>query len=132
MLDFTGADAKRERAECAVRARMAVAANDRHTGLRQAKFRSDDVHDALFARANVEERDAEVGAISSQHLDLFSCDWISNWQSSIGSWHVVIDCGDCQLRTTHGTICCPQAIESLGRGNLVNQVQIDVEKDGFI
>ena len=47
MFDFTRADAERECAERAVRRGVAVAADDRHAGLREALFRAHDVNDAL-------------------------------------------------------------------------------------
>ena len=48
---FAGADAKGDRAEGAVRGGVAVAADDRHTWLGDAQFRSDDVYDALIGMA---------------------------------------------------------------------------------
>ena len=48
---FAGADAEGDGAEGAVRGGMAVAADDGHTGLGDAEFGSDDVHDALVGMA---------------------------------------------------------------------------------
>jgi hypothetical protein len=56
VLDLAGADAVRQRAEGAVGAGVAVAADHRHARQRGALLRADDVHDAL---ALVQER--EVG-----------------------------------------------------------------------
>ena len=50
VLDFARADAERQRAERAVRRGVAVAADDRHAGLRVALLRADDVDDALPRR----------------------------------------------------------------------------------
>ena len=47
MLDFTGADAKCQRAEGAMRGGVAIAADYRHAGLRKAELGTDYVHDAL-------------------------------------------------------------------------------------
>ena len=47
VLHFAGADAEGQRAERAVRGGVAVAADHRHAGLREAQFRADHVHDAL-------------------------------------------------------------------------------------
>src|SRR5664279_2102282 len=44
---LAGADAERQRAECAVSGGMAIAAGDRHAGLGQAQFGSDNVYDPL-------------------------------------------------------------------------------------
>jgi hypothetical protein len=47
VLDLGRADAERQRAEGAVRRRVAVAADDRHPRLRQPLLGADDVHDPL-------------------------------------------------------------------------------------
>src|SRR5439155_13221585 len=57
------ADAERQRAERAVRARVAVAAYHRYAGLREAELGSDDVHDPLSLVAEREQRDAELLAV---------------------------------------------------------------------
>ena len=51
VLDLGRADPERERAEGAVRGRVAVAADDRHARLRQAELGPDHVDDPLAARA---------------------------------------------------------------------------------
>ena len=56
--DFGGADAERERADRAVRGRVAVAAHDEHARLRQPLLGRDDVHDALARIVDAEHRDA--------------------------------------------------------------------------
>src|SRR4029077_7468151 len=61
---LTGADAECDRAERAVRAGVAVAAGDRHPGLRQAELGADHVHDALMAGVGAEELDAELAAVA--------------------------------------------------------------------
>ncbi len=48
MLDFAGANPKRQGSERAVRRGVAVAADNGLTGLRNAEFRPDDMHDALI------------------------------------------------------------------------------------
>ena len=64
--DLGAADAEGEGAECPVRARMAVAANDGHAGLRRAELGTDDVHDAAPRIAHAEQLDAELGAVALQ------------------------------------------------------------------
>ena len=63
MLDFRSANPKRQRAKSAVRAGMAVAADNRHAGLRQSQFRTDHVHDALFGRIDIKQPNAEFLAV---------------------------------------------------------------------
>ena len=63
VLDLARPDPERQRAERAVRARVAVAAHDRHAGLRQAELRADHVNDALAVVAHREQPDAELLAV---------------------------------------------------------------------
>ena len=58
--DLGRADAEGEGAESAVRARVAVAANDGLAGLRDAELRPDDVHDAALLVLQAEQLDAEL------------------------------------------------------------------------
>ena len=60
---LAGADAERDRAECAVRRGVAVATGNRHAGLGQTLLWRDDVHHALFARTRLEQTDAVVAAV---------------------------------------------------------------------
>ena len=66
LFDFGRADAERQRAKCAMRRRVAVAAHDRHAGLRQAELGADHVHDALIAGVEVVERDAVGDAVARE------------------------------------------------------------------
>ena len=68
MPDFGRADAEGEGAECAVRRRMAIAADDGLAGLRRAEFRTDDVHDAALIAVETEQFDAEFAAFFSSSL----------------------------------------------------------------
>ncbi len=60
MAHLGAADAEGEGAEGAVRARVAVAADDGHTGPARAELRTDDVHDAAPRIFEVEELHAEL------------------------------------------------------------------------
>jgi len=63
MAYFTGADAKGQRAKCAMCACVAVAADDRHTRLRHAHLWPYHVDNALYFALDVPERNAKLGAI---------------------------------------------------------------------
>ena len=67
---LAGADAEGERAERAVGAGVAVAADDGHPGPGQAQLGADDVHDPLPLVAERVEGDAELPAVGLQRLDL--------------------------------------------------------------
>ena len=60
VLDLRRADAERDRAERAVGAGVAVAADDRHPGLGESELRTDDVDDALVEVAERVQPDAEL------------------------------------------------------------------------
>ena len=60
MPDFSRADAEGEGAEGAVRARMAVAANNGLARLRDSELGPDDVHDAALLVAQAEQLDSEL------------------------------------------------------------------------
>ncbi len=70
VLDLAGADPERQRAEGPVGARVAVAADDGHTGKCQPQLGPDHMDDALAAALDVIERDAELAAVGPQSLDL--------------------------------------------------------------
>src|SRR5205823_10100109 len=61
VLDLGGADAERERGERAVRARVRIAADNRHPRQRRPLLRSDHVHDAL---ARSEEHTSELQSLA--------------------------------------------------------------------
>ena len=70
VLDLARADAEGERPERAVRGGVAVAADDGHARQRAALLGPDDVDDALAGVAHRVVRDAELGGVLAQHLDL--------------------------------------------------------------
>jgi hypothetical protein len=128
VLNFAGADAEGQRAKGAVGAGMAVAANNRHSRPGQSQLRSDDMDDALFARINIEKLDPEGLAIRAQHVDLLGGDRIEDWQRPISGRNVVIDGAEGEVGPANGPIPCPQSVECLRRGHLMNQVQVYVKQ----
>ena len=70
VLDLGRADAEGKRTEGPVGRGVAVAADDRHAGLRQAELGTDHVDDALAAGAGRVERDAELLAVAAQRVEL--------------------------------------------------------------
>src|SRR6266852_52085 len=132
MLDFTGADTKRERAKGPVRAGVTVAADNSHARPRQAQLGPDYMDDALFARVDVKERDAEVATVLPQDLDLPGGDRIGDRHGPIRSGDVVIDRGYGEIGPAHLAVCRAQALECLRRSDFVHQVQIDVEQSRLV
>ena len=127
VLDLGRADADRERAERAVRRRVAVAADDRHPRLRQAELRADHVDDPLPAAAGREERHAELRAVPAQGIQLRLGERIGH-RPVLGR-DVVIHRRERQIGPPDLPAGEPETVEGLGRGDLVDQVQID-EEDG--
>ena len=90
VLDLGGADPEGERAEGAVRRGVAVAADDRHARLGEALLRPDDVDDALVRVAHRVERDAELGAVGVERLELASRDLVLDRLVDVLGRHVVV------------------------------------------
>ena len=63
MFNVGGADAKRQRSESTVRARVRVTADNCHARQGGALFRAYDMNDTLARVVNAEFRDTEIGAI---------------------------------------------------------------------
>ena len=68
VLDLGRADAERQRAERAMRGGVAIAADDRHAGLRPPLLRPDHVHDAVADIAHREKLDPLFGDVLAQRL----------------------------------------------------------------
>ena len=85
VLDLAGADAERQGAERAVRRGVAVAADDRHAGLRVAELGTHDVDDALVEVPQSVVLDAELRRSSSRACR--SAAWRSGRRSAgCGRW----------------------------------------------
>ena len=72
VLDLRRADPEGQRAERAVRARVAIAAHDGHAGLGEPHLRSDHVHDPLAIVAQSQQRNAELRAVARELRQLGS------------------------------------------------------------
>ena len=131
VLDLRGADAHRERTEGAVGGGVTVAAHHRHARLGQAQLRADDVHDALLDIAHRVQPDAEFLAVAPQRLDLGARDGIGDRLVDVDRRHVVVLGGDREIRSAHRASGQPQPVEGLRAGDLVDEVQIDVDQVGL-
>ncbi len=128
VLDLGGADAERQRPERAVRGGVAVAANDRHAGLREAELGADHVDDALVDAAHVRQRHAELLAVDPQLLDLLARDRIfDDAQAIVGRRDRVIHRRLGVVGPTDLESAVAQPLEGLRRSDLVHEVQINIE-----
>ena len=130
MFHFTGADAKCERAECAVRGGVAVAADHGHAGLSQTEFGSDDMDNSLACAMYAQTADAEIRAIGFELCDLPGGDLIHYGQRAIAGRNAVIHRGDGEIAPPHFEAAFAQPVEGLRRCDFVDQVKVDKEQCG--
>ena len=128
MLDLGGADAERHGAERAVRGGVAVAADDRQAGLGEPQLRADDVHDALLGVVHRVERHAELGAVLAQGLDLGAGHRVRDRREDVQRGDVVVLGRDGEVRPADGAAGEAEPVERLRAGDLVHEVEIDVEQ----
>jgi len=126
VFDLGGADADGEGPESAVGGGMAVAADDGLAGLGVAKVRADYVDDALKGTEPVVERDSELGAVAVQGVQLFLGDLVRHREGKVPSGRVVVGGGNGQVQPTHFPAGFPEPVKGLGRGDFVDQVQVDI------
>jgi len=126
-LDFARPDPEGERTECAVRARVRVAAHDRHPRLGQAELWSDDMDDALGRVADAVQRDVEFGAVGLELLDLGEGHGVDEWEAPVGRRDRVVRRRDGLARATDPDPAGTQARERLGAGDLVDEMEVDRE-----
>ena len=128
VLDLARADAEGQRAERAVRGRVAVAADDRHARQRASLLGPDDVDDALAGVAHRVQRDPELRGVLAQHLDLAGRDRIGDRLVDVRRRHVVVLGGDGELGSADVPSGQAQPVERLRAGDLVDEVEVDVEQ----
>ena len=131
MLDFAGADPERQRAKGAMRAGVAVAADNGQARLRQPELGANHVHNALQRAEAVLEPNTELFTVALERVKLSFSDGIGDGLRQRPRRCVVIHRRDRQIWTTHAAAGEPQALKGLRRRDFVDQVQIDVEQRGL-
>src|SRR5579884_527975 len=111
-----------------MRAGVAIAANNCHSWLREAKFRADHVHDTLVWGVHIEQLDSKFPAVVSECFNLPGGDHILDRSSSWIGRHVVVDGCNCPLRLPDASSCRAQSIEGLRRCDLVYEVKVDIQQ----
>ena len=106
---------------------MAVAADDGHARLGETLFRTDDVNDAALIAVQTVQGDAKLQAILLQLHDLSRIHFIDQREVERARRRAVIHGRQRPVRPAYGNAAPPQAFKGLGRGHLMDQVQIDVE-----
>ena len=128
MLDLAGPDPIGKRPERTVRGGVAIAAHDGHPWLGEALLRADHVDDPLVAVSHRVAGDAELGAVAVQRLELGGRDLIGDREVDVGGGDVVVCGRQRQLGVAYGAPGQAESIECLGRGDLVNEVQVNEEQ----
>ena len=131
VFDFAGADAEGQRAEGAVRGRVAIAAHNCLARLRDAEFRADHVHDALVMAEHVEQRDAELAAIALEGLELPVRGRIQNRQIAILRGDGMIHDGKREIGTPHRPSRRFQSGKGLRGSAFVNQMAVNIDQRRF-
>jgi hypothetical protein len=99
-----------------------------HAPQRQALLRRDDVHDALANVVHLEFGDAVGLAVRIERLDRQLRNRIGDAVFAIRRRHVVIADRQVGTLSPNPTASLPKTFERLGRGDLVQELAIDVEK----
>src|SRR5699024_8646404 len=132
VLDLGGADAHGDGAEGTVGGGVGVTTHHRHSRLSQAELWSDGVDDALIDVAHRVQADAKLFGVLAQSRDLqarslvLDVQQVSTDDASRGDV-VVLGC-DGQVRTTDRAAGLAQPVEGLRRGDLVDEVEVDVQQ----
>ena len=130
VLDLAGADPERERAEGAVGGGVRVAADDRHARLGDAQLGSDHVHDPLPVGAERVHGHAELDTVALERFDLHARELVLDARGHGGAvgGRVVVGGGERAVGPADAAPGQAQPIEGLGAGDLVDEVQVDVQQ----
>ena len=131
MLDFAGANTKRQGAKGAVRRSVAVAANKSLAWLRDAQFRTDDMHDALVAAVHVKEPHAKLAAVLLQRIELQLGIVIEDGQRAVGGGDRVVHHRERKVRPADLAAFGTQSGEGLRRSTLMDQMPVNINERGL-
>jgi hypothetical protein len=85
------------------------------------------MHDASLRVIEIKNWDVEVLTVDLQLVQLFVCKFISQRQLKADSWCGVVHGCERSIRPTYAQTSLPQFSECLWRGDLMDQVQIDIK-----
>ena len=123
-----GADAEGDGTERTVRCGVGVAAHDGHARHGPTLLGADDMDDALVGVAHGEVRDAELGSVDSQRVDLLGRDRVGDRLVDVLGRDVVVLGRNREVGSAHTSTAQPEAVERLRAGDLVDEVEVDVEQ----
>jgi hypothetical protein len=93
---------------------------------------ADNVHDALLGVVHRVERHAELGAVPAQRLDLRARHRVRDRREDVQRGDVVVFGRDGEVRPADGAAREAEPVERLRTGDLVHEVEIDVEQVRFL
>jgi hypothetical protein len=109
-----------------------VAADDGHAGLGEAELGADDVDDALIARVDIVELDAEFGAVFAQRGNLRGGDGIEDVEAPLArGGYVVVDRGNGAVGAANLAASEAKTLEGLRGSDLVDELEVDIEDGGL-
>ncbi|MNV39356.1 hypothetical protein D3C71_1309330 [compost metagenome] len=132
MLNFRGADTKRQCTERAVGGGVGVAADDGHARQGDALLRPHHVDDALIRMIQVVQLNAERVAVLDQLLHLDTRHFAGRVDVFGLGRNVVIHRGESFTRLANRTVVRAQAVKSLWGRHFVDQMTVNVQQRGFV
>ena len=132
VLDLARADPEGQRAEGPVGGGVRVAADDRHAGLGDAELGADHVDDPLARGSERVDGDAELLAVALERLHLHARERVLDPRRhgrAVGGG-VVVGGRERAVGPANAPAGEPQPVEGLGAGDLVHEMQVDVEQAG--
>ena len=115
-----------------MRAGVAVAADERHAGQREALLRADDVDDALALIELVEIFEPEQLGVLGEVGDLRFALRVGILLPPVGGRHVVVDDAQRLVRRAHLAAGEAQSLESLRARHLVHEMAVDIDEAGAV
>ena len=131
MGEFAGADAEGQRAEAAMGAGMAVAADDQAAGKAQAQLRPDDMDDALAGLVDIEQLDAARRGLDPQRRQQFLAD-LAGARPSVRGRDRMVRGRKGQFRIVNFQIAALEIEQAARAAEIVQQMAIDVEQVGIV
>jgi hypothetical protein len=113
VLYFRRSNAKGQCSKRAMRAGVAIPADNCHPRLRQAEFRPDHMHNPLLRRVHIEQPHTEFLAVGLQHRDLLSRNKIRDWSAPRLGRNIVVHGGHSPRRLPDFSSSNSQPVESL-------------------
>src|SRR5699024_9208441 len=126
-----GADAEGESPEGAVGRGVRVAAHDGDPRHGQPQLRADDVDDPLLPVAEGVDAHAELLGVAAQGLDLGARGDVRDRLVDVDRGGVVVLGRDRLVDAAREPALLPQSVEGLRAGDLVQQLEVDVQQVGL-